>query len=829
MWAGGLAALTLVGLVWLAWPDAPALSGPAGGAPEPDRSGERAPEVTSHALRGHAARFIEVAVTSCRREAGVGVEVIAERDGYTYSARAGERGLARIDVEGDGEVTVRARIGLYRTEPVPADGGRAAIIACPGATVHGIVRDGSGIPEPERIVQLVDVAGELIDEIESDEDGAYLLTDPMLEGTALVIPSDGVDDEATRELRQLAPREDRELDLIVGEVRTVVGWVLDLNGEPQPSVIVTASAEAFGSRWLAITDAGGAFTFEGVPAASIRVEANGGDLGQAAARVAESDATRRELTLTLEPTAHITVLAPELEGRVVLRCWDPRYHGADGLQGPPVTAGLGDAGLWEDPAIYDDPGVYDDTYDDVGEIEDPAYQSSLSTDVDHMMSVFEGVLRDYDSTDPEGSVVRMLQTMMTELPEMRESLAMEGGGELPTDPVAEEAFLRELVAEEMRDNPEQFEMFGKLAAEVQSGKSLLEASQAAYGAWDDAEAEPLPESEPYAVAAEPAWDEPAAVEVAEPVVGVDYADPDDAQWVSNDDARVELDEIVVDSEAGELVYPDYQDAPLDLAGLPATAGQRSQAATGAIGARIAVRASFSYEIVILGDDGGETYVGTAFLNPGDDLVMTFGDAGKMQVGGRVVDVDGRPIPGISVSSLDATGTSDSDGRFALEVDTHMAGAWDIGLHDPAGRYETTTRRNITMAAGAARDVGTIVMRTADEEPPGQMYEPYGGIGGLVSLDSLGVRLVDVEQGTPLEMSGIEAGDTITTIDGVPAAELPMNELLLRLRGDAGTTVQLRIRTDSGELYDVGVQREVVQPRSSWEPAYDFEEPEILLE
>lgn len=834
MWAGAAAAVAIAGLVWLAYPAAPV----AGRGPATAPRGGQAPSAELDTRETHvasrSARFIEVAVTACKRRAGAGVEVIAERGGYTYTARAGADGLARLDVEGAGDVTVRARIGAYRTAAWPVDGSSAAIEACPGARIHGVVRDGHGVPEAMRTVRLVDAAGEIVDEVETDDDGAYEVADGMLDGVSLVVVSDGIDDEATRGFRALSPREDRELDLIVGEVRTVVGWVLDMNGDPQPGVVVTATAEAFESRWTAFTDQGGGFVFEGVPAASLQVTADGGELGQAAARVAESEAERREVSLVLEPTAHITVLAPEVAGTVEIRCWDDRFHGPDALTEASETAAY-----LEPDFVHDEDIVWGDDPDGLGDTD--GVESSFP-EPDHLMNVLEDALRAYDSTDPEGSLVHMIQTMLAEIPEMQDGLTQENGP-FPEDPAAQEAFLREMVAEEMRNNPEQFEMFGRMAAEIQSGKSLMEASQTAYGGWDE-----KIEMDEEAFQADPAeaqagtdnWDraevyrEPQALEaVAADDVGVEAWNPDDESVlgaVGEAGQEVSYDFEAI-GEASEdqmgFVMGDEGDGIqiggiIDGMGMAAPLPRRARAARGPIGEQIAVRASFHYDVVLITPEGDEIYVGQVFVNPGDDVIIPFGGDEVAAITGRVVDVRGEPVAGIEVSAWtsregEVMASSAADGSFRLEAKPGEPTPAMFSFIDPAGRYEATSRRNVTLVSGGGRDLGTVVVRAAEEEPPGQMYEPYGGIGGLVSLDELGVRLDDVEQESPLALSGVESGDTIVTIDDVPAAELPMNELLLRLRGEAGTTVNLRVRTAAGELYDVGVLRDTIQPRSAWEP------------
>ncbi|PKN55678.1 MAG: hypothetical protein CVU56_20090 [Deltaproteobacteria bacterium HGW-Deltaproteobacteria-14] len=849
MWAGAAAALAISGLVWLAWPAAPAPGRTAATAqrgvqaPSAERDGAR---VTHMASR--SARLIEVAVTACKRRAGAGVEVIAERGGYTYTARAGADGLARVDVEEAGEVTVRARIGAYRTAPWPVNGSSAAIEACPGARIHGTVRDGHGIPEIERTVRLVDAAGGIIDEIESDDDGAYEVVDGMLEGVSLVVVTDGMDDaeDATRALRPLSPREDRELDLIVGDVRAVVGWVLDMNGDPQPGVVVTATAEAFEARWVAFTDQGGGFVFEAVPAASLQIAADGGDLGQAAARVAESEAERREVSLVLEPTAHITVLAPNVAGTVEIRCWDGRFHGPDQLTEPAETSPFEADFVHDADIVWDDNGTGFDA--------DLVVESSFP-EPDHMMKVLEDALRAYDPTDPEGSLVHMIQRMLTEMPEMQGAFAAENG-ELPVDPAAQEAFLREMVAEELRNNPEQFEMFGRMAAEVQSGKSLMEASQAAYGGWEGS----VEMNEPEDVQAAPVevqagtdgWErrevhrEPQVLtEVAVDEGGVEVWDTDDeaiqgALSAGDADLPYDLDAVGDGSadELGLLVGEDFDGVAPNGAvtgfDLYAPLPRRARAATGPIGAQIAVRASFHYDVVLITPEGDETYVGRVFVNPGDDVIIPVGGTDPVAITGRVVDVRGEPVAGVEVSTWmnpegDVMASSAPDGTFRLEAKPGQPTPSMFFFNDPAGRYEATSRRNVTVVSGAGRDLGAVVVRSAEEEPPGQMYEPYGGIGGLVSIDDLGVRLDDVEPSSPLALSGIETGDTIVTIDDAAAAELPMSELLLRLRGEAGTTVNLRVRTAAGELYDVGVLRDTIQPRSAWEPVLNEDQPQIYFE
>ena len=74
----------------------------------------------------------------------------------------------------------------------------------------------------------------------------------------------------------------------------------------------------------------------------------------------------------------------------------------------------------------------------------------------------------------------------------------------------------------------------------------------------------------------------------------------------------------------------------------------------------------------------------------------------------------------------------------------------------------------------------------------------------------------MEDDSPLAMAGVEKDDVIVLVDGVPAAELPEDEVFLRLRGEPGTFVDLRFRSAVGELYEVTLERQMMrEPSAVW--------------
>lgn len=72
---------------------------------------------------------------------------------------------------------------------------------------------------------------------------------------------------------------------------------------------------------------------------------------------------------------------------------------------------------------------------------------------------------------------------------------------------------------------------------------------------------------------------------------------------------------------------------------------------------------------------------------------------------------------------------------------------------------------------------------------------YAGIGSTIRLSKREQRAVISEpyEGTPSQEVGVKAGDIILTIDGKDVKGLPLTQVTQMLRGEAGTTFELRVR------------------------------------
>ena len=72
---------------------------------------------------------------------------------------------------------------------------------------------------------------------------------------------------------------------------------------------------------------------------------------------------------------------------------------------------------------------------------------------------------------------------------------------------------------------------------------------------------------------------------------------------------------------------------------------------------------------------------------------------------------------------------------------------------------------------------------------------YAGIGSVIRMSKKENRAVVSEpyEGTPSQQAGIRAGDVILTVDGKSTDGMKLEDVTQRLRGEAGTTVEVRVR------------------------------------
>jgi carboxyl-terminal processing protease len=86
---------------------------------------------------------------------------------------------------------------------------------------------------------------------------------------------------------------------------------------------------------------------------------------------------------------------------------------------------------------------------------------------------------------------------------------------------------------------------------------------------------------------------------------------------------------------------------------------------------------------------------------------------------------------------------------------------------------------------------------------------FEGVGMTVEQDKAGLRVISVYSGTPAKRGGVKPGDLIVRVNGRSLAGVSPTEASARIKGRAGTTVALTLRSH-GDVRTVRLQREKVE-------------------
>jgi hypothetical protein len=179
------------------------------------------------------------------------------------------------------------------------------------------------------------------------------------------------------------------------------------------------------------------------------------------------------------------------------------------------------------------------------------------------------------------------------------------------------------------------------------------------------------------------------------------------------------------------------------------------------------------------------------------------------VRGTVTDaVNHLPISGVFIEAR--SNTSNDVSQFRVTVVTDARGTFVL---------PPTPRKGFMNASHPAykiseRLVGDgapwLVELTPENKPrddsPGLQFE---GIGMMIDPDvSQGPTVAGVNVGSPSERAGVQRGDRILSVDGVPTAGLPMDQLIGRIRGPAGTEVRLAFQR-GGQSFELSIRRRLL--------------------
>ncbi len=91
---------------------------------------------------------------------------------------------------------------------------------------------------------------------------------------------------------------------------------------------------------------------------------------------------------------------------------------------------------------------------------------------------------------------------------------------------------------------------------------------------------------------------------------------------------------------------------------------------------------------------------------------------------------------------------------------------------------------------------------------------FGGLGIEITMRDDQLTVVAPIEGTPAWRAGVQPGDRIIKIEGLPTKDMSLTEAVKRMRGPKGSKVTITIsREGAKEFLDIAVVREVIQVQS----------------
>ena len=147
-------------------------------------------------------------------------------------------------------------------------------------------------------------------------------------------------------------------------------------------------------------------------------------------------------------------------------------------------------------------------------------------------------------------------------------------------------------------------------------------------------------------------------------------------------------------------------------------------------------------------------------------------------------------------------------------------AWSKVRESYVGQVPSDTLRNYGAVRGAIQTLNDrfsvfIEPQTRAVERD-QQRGSFGGVGATLFINEDGQIVLTPIRDAPAEKAGLKANDILLAIDGVPLAPKPeLNEVLLRIRGDIGTVVNLTVGRGA-DRYELRIVRAVIEtPSTTW--------------
>jgi carboxyl-terminal processing protease len=114
--------------------------------------------------------------------------------------------------------------------------------------------------------------------------------------------------------------------------------------------------------------------------------------------------------------------------------------------------------------------------------------------------------------------------------------------------------------------------------------------------------------------------------------------------------------------------------------------------------------------------------------------------------------------------------------------------------------------------GALDEYSQRLDRQQAREMQQQVRGQFGGLGVEVTQREGRTIVVSPIDDSPAARAGLSSGDAITHADGVALQDMPLPQVIERLRGEVGTEVRITVVPDGGQPRDVVLRRALINPR-----------------
>jgi len=172
-------------------------------------------------------------------------------------------------------------------------------------------------------------------------------------------------------------------------------------------------------------------------------------------------------------------------------------------------------------------------------------------------------------------------------------------------------------------------------------------------------------------------------------------------------------------------------------------------------------------------------------------------------------------PGASTTASTQT-APDLDKRYqALETFARALHYLETMYVDPTKVKEDEMVAHALKGIVDHLDPHTLIMpKKAFEQLTSDTQGKFGGVGIIVSQERGKLIVVSPIEDTPAHRAGIQSGDEIISIDGIPLGQLRNEDAVDRMRGDPGSTLKLQVRRKAvKDPIDFALRREIIKVKS----------------